>query len=380
MQHCIGLPYLLQVGVVGGKPVVGAGTAGVEQPHGVAFVAKGGLDAYKHIAEVAPIDQQVGAVGVEVAGGLAPVLLEPFGIGGEPLVLLHAHAVGNGELRGAGEGFRIAQHGFHQGLRRAGHVVDGIALGLHFFEHPVDRAEDIEVGRGAHVALVGGEAEHGDGQLFLGPGLGAQGSPANRPFGDRIHPVLEGVGLAGGVVSAGKHDGFNGAIQLGDGDLQGDLHGVEAQIALLPFLGGLKHQGQGHHVGAVQALQHLDGLGMVLAGGASDQGKTREAHHGINDGLVGVEGVLEEGIHRLGEVEAATEDGNHGGTAILELLNHRHVVGFIAGDDVAALQHQADHRTLACLIGELAAARGPIEVFLEVFEHPRGHGVPDAEV
>ena len=188
------------------------------------------------------------------------------------------------------------------------------------------------------------------------------------------------MGLAGGVVAAGKHDRLDGAIELRNRDLKGHLHRVKAQVALLPLLGGLEHQRQGHHVGAVEALQRLDRLGVVLAGRAAHQGEAGEAHDPIHQGHLGVEGVVEEGIHRLGEIQAAAEHRNHGGAAVFQLLDHRHVVGLIAGHDVAALQHQADHRTLAGLLGEITAAGAPVEVLLEVFEHPRRQGMPDAQI
>ena len=102
-----------------------------------------------------------------------------------------------------------------------------IALGFHFLEYPIDRAEDIEVCGGANVALVGGEAEHRDRKLLLGAGLQSQRCPANRPFSDGLNPVLEGVGLTGGIVPARQHDRLNGAIEFGDGDLQGHLDRVQ---------------------------------------------------------------------------------------------------------------------------------------------------------
>ena len=146
--------------------MVGAGTAGIEQPHRVALVAKGGLHAHKHIAEVAAVDQQVGAVGVEVARGLAPIFLQPLGIGGKPLVFGHAHAVGDRELRGPLKRFGVVDHRLHQGLGSGRQVLHVVALELHLLQHPVDRTEHIQVGGGAHVALVWREAEYGDGQLL----------------------------------------------------------------------------------------------------------------------------------------------------------------------------------------------------------------------
>ena len=138
----------------------------------------------------------------------------------------------------------------------------------------MDGAEDIEVGGGADVALIGGEAEHRDGQLFLIAGLGAQVGPANGPFGNGIHPVLQGVGLASGVIAATEHDRFDRAIEFRDGDLQCHLHRVQAEVAGFPFLGGLEHQRQRHHVGAIEALEGFDGLGVILASRAAYECKT----------------------------------------------------------------------------------------------------------
>ena len=74
VQHSVSLPYLLQIGVVGSKAVVGACTTGVEQAHRVTFVAEGGLNTDENVAEVATENQQVLAVAVEVARGLTPIL------------------------------------------------------------------------------------------------------------------------------------------------------------------------------------------------------------------------------------------------------------------------------------------------------------------
>jgi hypothetical protein len=117
---------------------------------------------------------------------------------------------------------------------------------------------------------------------------------------------------------------------------------------------------------------------VVLAGRAAHQGEAGKRHHAIDERHVGVDRVVEEGVHRLGEVEPAAEHWNHGGTAIFHFLDHSHVVGFIAGDDVAALQHQADHRALAGFLGEVFAAGVPVQVLLEVLKHRGGQGVPDA--
>ena len=380
MQHGIRAPHLLQVGVVRREAVVRAGTAGIEQTHRITLVAEGGLHANKHVAEMATEDQQVGAVGIEGAGGLAPVLFKPLGVGGEALVFLHAHAVGDRQFRGSLKGFGIFQHRLHQRFGGRWEILHLIALGPHLLEHAVNRAEHIEVGGGSHVAFIRREAEHRDRQLLLGARLDAQRGPADGALGDGIHPILQGVGLAGGVIPAREHDRLNRSIEFGDGDLQGHLHGVKAQVAFLPFLSGLEHQRQRHHVRAIELLQHFDRLGVVLTGRAAHQSKTGQRHHAVDQRHVGIDRVIEEGVHRLGEVETAAEHRNHRGSAVFHLLNHRHVVGFIASDDVAALQHQADHGALAGFLREICAAGVPVQVFLEIFEHAWGQGMPDAQI
>ena len=67
VQHGVRLEDLLQEGVVGRKAVVGRGGAGEEQAHGVALVAKRRLHADEHVAKLLAVDEQLLAVGVEVA-------------------------------------------------------------------------------------------------------------------------------------------------------------------------------------------------------------------------------------------------------------------------------------------------------------------------
>ena len=114
---------------------------------------------------------------------------------------------------------------------------------------------------------------------------------------------------------------------------------MQTQVAVFPFLGGLEDKRQSHHVGAVELLQRLDRLGMILSGRATHQCKARQGNDAIHQRLLRVERVVEEGVDGLGEVQAAAEDRNHAGTAEFQLLNCGHVMGVITGDDVAALQH-----------------------------------------
>ena len=76
---------------------------------------------------------------------------------------------------------------------------------------------------------------------------------------------------------------------------------------------------------------------MVLAGWTTHQGKAGQADHRIHQGKIGVERILEKGVHRLGEIKATAEHRNDGGAAVFQLLDHSHIVGLVTGDDVAAL-------------------------------------------
>ena len=188
------------------------------------------------------------------------------------------------------------------------------------------------------------------------------------------------MGLARGVISARQHNRFDGTIQFGDGDLQGHLHRMEAEVTLLPFLCGLEHQRQRHHVGAVELFQRFNCLGVILPSRASHQSKTSERHDAVHKRLLRVDRVIEEGIHGSGKIQPAAEDRYHPRSAILQLLDRCHVVGIVTGDDVTALQHQANHRSLAGLLAEITAAGGPVQILLEVLEHGGCQGMPDPEV
>ena len=120
--------------------------------------------------------------------------------------------------------------------------------------------------------------------------------------------------------------------------LQGDLHGVHAQLRVQPLLGGLEDQGQGDEVGHVELLQGLHGLGGVLAGGAAHQGKAGEGDHAVDVGLAGAQGVVEELLDGGGEVQAACSAGGGPVRAVREgagqgSAGSRRSAGWLSGGD-----------------------------------------------
>mmetsp|Transcript_25720 Transcript_25720/g.64239 ORF Transcript_25720/g.64239 Transcript_25720/m.64239 type:complete len:1163 (-) Transcript_25720:603-4091(-) len=388
VENCVGLVDLLEVRVVRGEAVVGAGALGEQEAHRVSLVAKGGLDADEDVTKVLAVDQKVLAVGVEMAGRGAPVLVQGVLVVADLFILRNRHLVGDVELRRGELGLLVVDDLLEELVRGLGDDTDVVALGFEMAEDRKDRVEDVEVCCGTDVALVRGEGEDCDGELLLRGLLLAESAPLESALGDDVDAVLEGDGPAGGAVPAGKDDGLECAVDLRERDLEGDLDGVEAEIRVAPLLGGLEDEGEGTEVGAVELGEGGDGLGVVLLRGAADEGEACEGDDDVDvDGAVavGVEGcgVVEKLVDGDGEVEAAGKDGDDFSAAGLELGDEGDVVAVVAGDHVGSLEDEADGDG-----GGLVVAgdfRGvdvvvPGLILGDVFEPLVGDGVPDADV
>jgi hypothetical protein len=68
------------------------------------------------------------SVGVEVARRLSPVLLQLIGIGAKPLVLVHAHPVGDVEVTGVEPGLARGEHALDELLLAAREVTNVVAV------------------------------------------------------------------------------------------------------------------------------------------------------------------------------------------------------------------------------------------------------------
>ena len=80
----------------------------------------------------------------------------------------------DGKLWRALHGIGVVDHGFQQGSGRGRQILDVVSLRFHLLHDAMNGAENIEIGRGANVALVGWEAEHRDRQLLVDTGFDAQ--------------------------------------------------------------------------------------------------------------------------------------------------------------------------------------------------------------
>lgn len=147
--------------------------------------------------------------------------------------------------------------------------------------------------------------------------LDAEVAPLQSSVREEGDAVGEGDGSSGVTFAAGVNDGFDGAVDLGEGDLEGDLNGVEAELAALPLLERLEHEGDRAHIRPVQLLEDLDGLLVVLGGGASDEGEAGKVDHGVDDGVARL--VVEVLFDGTGEVEASGVDADDAGSAGFEL-------------------------------------------------------------
>mmetsp|Transcript_5652 Transcript_5652/g.13464 ORF Transcript_5652/g.13464 Transcript_5652/m.13464 type:complete len:248 (-) Transcript_5652:1582-2325(-) len=242
VEDGIGLKDLLKVGVVGGEAMVGRGALGEEQTHRIALVAEGRLHADEDITELLAEHQHVLPVRVQIARCLAPGLLEVSVVRGELLVLVDGHAVGDIERWRVVLGLLVVEDGIHEGLRALGDLAHVVPVFLEITQHLLDGSKDVEVGSRADVALVGGKREHRDSKLLVFILLPPKRGPLEQPLGQEVDAVTHGHVPAREPLPAREDDGLNGAVDLGQGHLQGDLHWVEAQLGLLPLLKGLEDQ------------------------------------------------------------------------------------------------------------------------------------------
>mmetsp|Transcript_64887 Transcript_64887/g.107630 ORF Transcript_64887/g.107630 Transcript_64887/m.107630 type:complete len:271 (+) Transcript_64887:2407-3219(+) len=270
MEDGIGAPDVLQVGVESSIPVVRAGRLREQQTHGITLVTESGLNTHEEVTELLPVHQHVLAISVQVSWWWSPALMQPILVWGELLVLRQWHAVSHVQLGAGILGFTVVHNHLKHLAGRFRQTVNGVALPLHLLGQLEQTAKHIQVRSRTNVALIWRETEDGDGQLLILLGGGAELGPLHHTANDGLSAVLQSVGLTGVAVTSRHDHGLNGTVQLRNGDLKCNLHRVQTQGRLLPLLSCLENKRQGHHVRAVQLGQGLDGLGVVLTGGASN--------------------------------------------------------------------------------------------------------------
>ncbi len=316
VEQSVSLEDLLDVGVVSGEAVVRGSALAEEQAHGVTLVTEGGLHADEDVAELLAVHKERLAVGVKLAGRLAPVLLELTGIGGKVLVLVDGHPVLNIQVGAANAGLLVVENSIHEALGCGGPLADVVALTLELLAHSEDGSEHVKVCSSTDVALVGREGEDGDGEALLLVGLHAKVGPLKSAISEHVDAVGHGNSAASETVASTVDDGLDGTINLRKRDLESNLDGVQAELGSLPLLEGLENQWHSAHVGAVKVLQGLDSLGVVLRGGSADKSKASEVDHRVRDDRR----FLEEVLDGHAEVKTSAVNTHNAGAASLKLL------------------------------------------------------------
>mmetsp|Transcript_86089 Transcript_86089/g.150116 ORF Transcript_86089/g.150116 Transcript_86089/m.150116 type:complete len:651 (-) Transcript_86089:2100-4052(-) len=377
VKNGVSLPDVLQVGVVRRKAVVRAGRLREQKSHRITFVAESGLHTDEQITEVLPIDQHVLTIGVEITRRRSPRLVQAFRVRSELLVLVQGHAVSNVQVRAGILRLGVVDNHLEHlpgGLRN---VLNGVAGLLHLLGKLENGSKNIQISSTSNVTLVRRETEHADGQLLLLLGRAAQLGPLDDTACDGLSTILDGVGLASVAVTARHDHRLDCTIQLRDGDLQSNLHGVQTQVTVPPLLSGLEHQGQGNHVRSVQLRQSLHCLRVILTSRATNQSKTSQGHNSVHTrGAPQVEVVVD----RDREVKATSKDWQDLGTSALKLLNHSDVVGLVTRNQVRPLQNQTDGGSVLVQVGEVGAPGVPIQVFLQGSVILGGQRVPDTSI
>src|SRR5208283_109124 len=165
MQRDVGAEVFADVTIEGGKGVRRREPTLEEQPHRIALVAEGGLQANEHIAEALTQNEQRAAIALVTAWRGPPLRLDfgemPFaadmGLGRDARMNIGVCAI----ARGVADENAFAQRLF------AGRDIDRIARRRHALEEFVERREDSQKGRGASAAGVGREIEQNDRDLAL---------------------------------------------------------------------------------------------------------------------------------------------------------------------------------------------------------------------
>ena len=134
-----------------------------QQPHRVALVAEGGLDADQHLAEALAQHMDGGAIRLLAAGCRAPLRLDLAQVGLPPHMVVGGNAVHDIGIRAEALGIAV-EDACPQFLDR-GRDLDVIAIRLHGGQRVEQRLEDREEGGGAHGTGIGREVEQDDRHL-----------------------------------------------------------------------------------------------------------------------------------------------------------------------------------------------------------------------
>ena len=294
MQHGIGPEVLPDPAVEGREGVRRRKALLEEQPHRVALVAEGGLDADEDVSELRPEHEDRRAVGLVPPGGGSPLALDLAQV---PLAL---DVVGrrNADMHiGVGAvPLAVAVDDAAAQLVDARRHVDRVAFAGQRAQRAEQRFEHREEGGRAGVAGIGREVEQHHGDLAL-RALGAperdQPVDARRqrlgPLGTGLHVAVvdsggegavalaTGAGMPGLVRPSAEHRQAGSTVEFGDRHHDGGLDRQQAAVGRAPLLQRLQLRRVSGEIGHVELGEDLLGRGGVVVGGSAHEARSRSA-------------------------------------------------------------------------------------------------------
>ena len=344
MQHRMRAEILAQVAVEGGEGVGRREALLEQQPHRVAFIAEGGLDADEDIVETLAQNVDARTIRLLASGSRAPLGLDLV------QVLLTTHMVIGGNavdhIGIAAEALGISFQDARLKLIDGGGHLHLVAIGLHCLQRVEQRLEHREESGGAHRTRIGREVEQHDGDLALRLLRLAQRHQLRHTarqhggaLGMHAHAALAIIEPA----APAEHHAARSAVEFGDGDHHGGLDRVQPALGAFPFFQRLEFHGLCGEIGHVQPRQHLFGTLGVIVGRPADEREAAERDQRINRRLATLH---EEALDGGALVEACGEGGDHLEAPRFEGRDHAIIMRRVAREHVGAHQQQP-HGALA---------------------------------
>ena len=287
MQHGIGTETLSDPAIEGTKGMGGGKSALKQHAHRITFIAKAGLQADEHVAELRAEHENRTSVGQLLAGCRPPLALDFR----QPGLMTHVVVGGNArhDIGVGAEPFRIAFQ--HDGAERGFGFrhLHRVALGLHAAQSVEQGSKDPEIGGRAGGAAVRREIEQDDGDAAFGTGRTAQCHQFRHARGEHPRAFEMRHHIAGAVCSVAA---FAAVLGAGHAAAATECHRQDAAIQLryrhhhrgfhrqqaagigTPLCQCLEFEGMSGDIGHVQPRQGCLGRTGIVIGGAADEGKT----------------------------------------------------------------------------------------------------------
>ncbi len=367
MQHRAGAEILAQPAIERREGMRRRKALLEQQPHRIAFISEGGLDADKDVPEALAQHEDRTAVALLLAGRRTPLRLDLA----QPFFRSNMIAGRNSDVDiGVGaEAGGVADHDPLPQRVGVGRHIDLIALALHRGERAMQGLEHRQEGGRAGVARIRREIEQHDRHLAI-PSLGAPHRNQTRGprrqhvgalaadmhlaadfgAGEGAGALASGAGNAGAIGTSAIDHRPGRAIEFGDRDHDGAFHRHQPAIRRAPLLQRLEFDGMRRQIRYVEPGQNILGRLGVIIGRAADQREAGQRYHRVDHAAA----VLhEEALDCRPLVEAAGKHRNDAQSPGFEGRYHAVIVAGVSGQQIGPQQQKTDG---AFLVGDRQAA------------------------